>query len=166
MRLKSPAPGLFTQPFVQAQIQINFNVPCYWPLWPTTIHRSWIQFSLSVDLYKIRHYIGAIMSMIASQIASLTIVYSTAYSGADQREHQSSRYWPLCGEFTGTGEFPAQRASNAENVSIWWRHHDTVNFYRLLFIYVVFVMWFCCIGSLYFNICQVFYIVAVYVFIL
>ena len=24
---------------------------------------------------------------------------------------------------TGTGEFPAQRASYAENVSIWWRHH-------------------------------------------
>ena len=22
------------------------------------------------------------------------------------------------------GEFPAQRASNAENVFIWWRHHD------------------------------------------
>ena len=22
-----------------------------------------------------------------------------------------------------TGEFPAQRARNAENVSIWWRHH-------------------------------------------
>ena len=22
------------------------------------------------------------------------------------------------------GEFPAQRASNAENVSIWWRHHE------------------------------------------
>ena len=22
-----------------------------------------------------------------------------------------------------TGEFPAQRASNADNVSIWWRHH-------------------------------------------
>ena len=24
-----------------------------------------------------------------------------------------------------TGEFPAQKASNAENVSIWWRHHGT-----------------------------------------
>ena len=24
----------------------------------------------------------------------------------------------------GTGEFPAQMASNAENVSIWWRHHE------------------------------------------
>ena len=31
---------------------------------------------------------------------------------------------PLCGEFTGTGEFSAQRVSNAENGSIWWRHHD------------------------------------------
>ena len=25
----------------------------------------------------------------------------------------------------GAGEFPAQMTSNAENVSIWWRHHDT-----------------------------------------
>ena len=30
----------------------------------------------------------------------------------------------LCvGNSPGTGEFPAQKASNAENVSIWWRHH-------------------------------------------
>ena len=26
-----------------------------------------------------------------------------------------------------TGEFPAQSASNAENVSIWWRHHVIVH---------------------------------------
>ena len=26
-------------------------------------------------------------------------------------------------QFTVTGKFPAQRASNAENVPIWWRHH-------------------------------------------
>ena len=24
----------------------------------------------------------------------------------------------------GTGEFPAQMASNEENVTIWWRRHD------------------------------------------
>ena len=31
----------------------------------------------------------------------------------------------LCvGNLPVTGEFPTQRASNAENVSIWWRHHD------------------------------------------
>ena len=34
----------------------------------------------------------------------------------------------LCaGNSPETGEFPAQRASNAENVSIWWRHHVTGN---------------------------------------
>ena len=28
------------------------------------------------------------------------------------------------GNSPGTGEFPAQMASYAENVSIWWRHHE------------------------------------------
>ena len=38
----------------------------------------------------------------------------------------------LCsGNSPGTGEFPAQMASNAENVPIWWRHHGLKqsNFY-------------------------------------
>ena len=36
----------------------------------------------------------------------------------------------LCaGNSPGTGEFPAQMASYAENVSIWWRHHvETLQF--------------------------------------
>ena len=29
----------------------------------------------------------------------------------------------VTGLCTETGEFPAQMASNAENISIWWRHH-------------------------------------------
>ena len=37
----------------------------------------------------------------------------------------------LCaGNSPGTGEFSAQMASNAENVSIWWRHHDVVDSQR------------------------------------
>ena len=36
------------------------------------------------------HYGDIIMSAIASQITSLTIVYSTVYSDADQIKHQSS----------------------------------------------------------------------------
>ena len=36
------------------------------------------------------HYSDVIMGAIASQITSLTIVYSTVYPGADQRNHQSS----------------------------------------------------------------------------
>ena len=35
----------------------------------------------------------------------------------------------LCtGNSPVTGEFPAQRASNAEKVSIWWRHHGERNY--------------------------------------
>ena len=52
------------------------------------------------------------MGAIASQTTSLTIVYSDA----DQRRHQS----------------PAQMASNAENVSIWWRHHGCLISYNIL----------------------------------
>ena len=70
------------------------------------------------------HYNGVIMTTIASQNTSLTVVYSTVYSDADQRKHQSSASLAVVWEFTGTGEFPAQRASYAENVSIWWRHHE------------------------------------------
>ena len=36
------------------------------------------------------HYGDVIMGAMASQITSLTIVYSTVYSGADQTKHQSS----------------------------------------------------------------------------
>ena len=35
------------------------------------------------------HYGDVIMGAIASQITSFTIVYSTVYSDADQRKHQS-----------------------------------------------------------------------------
>ena len=46
------------------------------------------------------------MTAIASQIASLTIVYSTVYSGTDQRKHQTPRHCPLGGEFTGDRKIP------------------------------------------------------------
>ena len=54
------------------------------------------------------HYNDIIMGIMVSQLTSLTIVYSTVYLGADQRKHQS----PV------SLAFPAQMASNAENVSI------------------------------------------------
>ena len=57
------------------------------------------------------HYNDVIMGVIASQITSLTIVFSTVYSDADHRKHQSPASLV-------PGEFPVQMASNAENVSI------------------------------------------------
>ena len=65
------------------------------------------------------------MGAMASQITSLTVVYSTVYSGTDDRKTSQLRVTGLCvGNSPETGEFPAQMAGNAENVSIWWRHHD------------------------------------------
>ena len=60
------------------------------------------------------------MGAIASQITNLTIVYSIVYSDADQSKHQSSA------SLAFVWGIPAQMASNAENVSIWWRHHDSL----------------------------------------
>ena len=43
----------------------------------------------------------------------------------------------LCvGNSPGTGEFPAEMASNTENASIWWRHHAV-----LLRLYVCVATW-------------------------
>ena len=42
------------------------------------------------SLVKVIHYTDIIVTTIASQITSLTGVYSMFYSGADQRKHQSS----------------------------------------------------------------------------
>ena len=67
------------------------------------------------------HNNDVIISTMAFQITSLTIVYLTVYSGADQRKHQSSASLAFVWE---THWWPAQSASNAKNVSIWWRHHE------------------------------------------
>ena len=74
-------------------------------------------------------YNDIIMSAMASQITGVSIVCSTVCSGADQRKHQSSaslafvrgiHQWPVA--------FPAQRTSNADIVSIWWRHKKMTKF--------------------------------------
>ena len=44
---------------------------------------------------------------------------------AEIKETSKLRVTCLCeGNSPGTGEFPSQKASNAEYVSIWWRHHE------------------------------------------
>ena len=54
------------------------------------------------------------MGAMASQITSLTIVYSTAHSGADQRK--APRHWPLCGEFTGDRGIPRTNGHEREKM--------------------------------------------------
>ena len=70
-----------------------------------------------------------IMGAMTSQITSLMIVYPTR-SKKTLKLHVTG----LCaGNSPFTGEFPAQRASNAENISIWLRHHEwKISIYNFL----------------------------------
>ena len=44
--------------------------------------------------------------------------------GCRSKKTSKLRVTGLCvGNSQGTGEFPAQKVSKAENISIWWRHH-------------------------------------------
>ena len=55
--------------------------------------------------------------------------------GRRSKKTSKLRVTGLCaGNSPGTGEFPAQRASNAENVSIWWRHHVRTHMSHLHFL--------------------------------
>ena len=60
---------------------------CAFPgdIWYVRRGSSW---PVSLEVYL--HYIEVIMTTRASQITSLTVVYSTVYSDADQSKHQSS----------------------------------------------------------------------------
>ena len=62
------------------------------------------------------YYSDVIMGTMASQITNLTIVYSAVYSGADE---ENIRVTGLC-----AGNSPV--TSNAENISIEWRHHELI----------------------------------------
>ena len=76
------------------------------------------------------HYSDVILSTMETQITGVSIVCSPVCS--DQRKYQSSALLALCeGNSPVTGEFPSQKASNAENLSVWWRHHGQ-SYRRLL----------------------------------
>ena len=74
------------------------------------------------------HYGDVIMDTMASQITSLPInCLLNRLFGCRSKKTSKLRVTGLCaGNSPGTGEFPAQMASNAENVSIWWRHHENL----------------------------------------
>ena len=73
------------------------------------------QYLLSMSLY-----CDVIMSVMVSQITS--VVCSIVGSSAEE-DIKALHHWLLWGDSPVAGEFPAQKASNMENVSIWWRHH-------------------------------------------
>ena len=73
---------------------------------------------------RFNHYCDVRMDTMASQITSLTIVYSTVHAGADQRNIKAPRHWLLSrSPVNSPHKWPVTR----KNVSIWWRDHEWVN---------------------------------------
>ena len=67
----------------------------------------------------VKHYSQVIMSAMASQITSLAVVYSTVSLRRRSKKTSKFRDTGLCEMNSSViGEFPAQSASNAKNVSI------------------------------------------------
>ena len=87
------------------------HFPRYWPFFRVFIGHRWIPLTKASDAElwrilwsapeaivanggnggcQIDHYADVIMIEMASQITSLTVVYSIVHSGADQSKHQSS----------------------------------------------------------------------------
>ena len=69
------------------------------------------------------HYTDVIMTIMASQITSLTVIYSNVYSDADQRKHQSSTSLAFVWGIHRDRWIPRTKGQLCGNVSIWWRHH-------------------------------------------
>ena len=67
------------------------------------------------------HYINVIMTAMNLKSPASRLFTQPLIQAQIKENIKASCHWPLWGEFTG--KFPAQRASNAEKVSIWWRYH-------------------------------------------
>ena len=71
------------------------------------------------------HYTDVIMGTLPSQNHQPHDCLLNGLFTRRSKKISKLRVTVLCvGNSPETGEFPAQMASNAENVSIWWRHHE------------------------------------------
>ena len=116
-------------PFVRGSHQWPMDSPHKGPTMQKAFpYRDVLMWLFSSDaLHNVTHNNDVIMTAMASQVTSLAIVYSTVNSRRRSKKTSKLRVTGLCGgNSPGTGEFPAQRASNAENVSIWRRHHALI----------------------------------------
>ena len=70
------------------------------------------------------------MSATVSQITHVSMFVQPFVQAQIKENIKAPRHWPLWGNPPVTGGFPSERASDAENVSIWWRHHALYNYFQ------------------------------------
>ena len=109
--------------FMNEMLFFSFRLKSFVPSVKLTKNHHWFKHWLGAE-QTASHYNDVIMGAIASQITSFTIVNSYRLFRRRSKKTSKLRVTGLCaGNSPGTGEFAAQMASFAENVSIWWRHH-------------------------------------------
>ena len=69
------------------------------------------------------NYTDVIMTTMASQISSLTVVYSTVYSDAVQRKYESSASLAYVWEIHRDRWLPRTKGQLRGKCFHWWRHH-------------------------------------------
>ena len=72
--------------------------------------------------HQLKHCSDVIMRAIVSQTTGVWIVYATVVRPQNKENPKALRRRPLWGEFTSDRWISCTKASNVENVSIWWRH--------------------------------------------
>ena len=87
------------------------------------------QIRASYGVTRSPHYNDVIMTTIASEITSFTVVYSTVYSDANQKNIKPPCHWPLCGEFTGTkGQLRGKCFHLMTSSWSQWKHIRVIEF--------------------------------------
>ena len=107
--------------FTERQIQFNQNIlNCwYYPYLQSQVRIKWTLNGNNVSSLRWRHNGHNCVSNHHPHHCLLN-----RFFGRRSKKTSKLCVTGLCvGSSPGTGEFPAQMASNAENVSIWWRHH-------------------------------------------
>ena len=89
----------------------------------TCMHNIFATCKQCAYMHNAIHYIDVIMTTMACQITSLTVVYSTFYSDADQRKHQSSPSLAFVWGIHRDRWIPRTKGQLRGKCFHWWRHH-------------------------------------------
>ena len=125
-------------------IYSEINTPSAVNIWSIWHHHIMICAARLMAVYMLEtfidHYDDVIMETITSQNHQPQDCLLNRSFGHRSKKTSKFRVTGLCvGNSPVTGEFPAQMASNAENVSIWWRHHALfiMNIRRTILLHVM-----------------------------
>ena len=107
--------------------------------WDTSSLDTWIFCTITVTKHILMyHHFDVIVTTMASQITSLMVVYSTVYSDADQRKHQSSaslafvrgiHRWPVNSPHKGP---VTRKMFPFDDVIMWWKLWMDMNILRII----------------------------------